>query len=487
MWFRLQFAVADSSMLIRVFEIWLSEHPNFRLIILMGKLKVILPAILLAALIVWAIPAILRAMPDRYVVRLPEPLQQMGLPEDTVAILPTVDSPSMAIELLQPSFEALTPSPISTIKSTHTTAKEVISTPDSTGNYPSNNPSSAEPTIAPSVTPSPSPTPWPLPPSARLTGFQHKFQTWNNCGPATLAMALTYFGLDTTQEETAVILKPNPEDRNVSPNEMAAYVNQQTAYKAIWRSNGSPELLRRFIANGIPVIIEIGIEPPGEFRWMGWYGHYLLVVAYDDDQEQYWVYDSWFGTSEEPLTNAHADGRALTYEELEKYWPQFLRNYIALYEPHQAELVENIIGVDIEDEKMWERALDTVKADLALEPENPFHWFNLGTTYNALEQYQDAATAFDQARSLGLPWRMLWYQFGPYDAYFQTGRYEDMLLLANVTLKDRPYFEESFYYKGLALAAMDDKKEAINQFEKALSFNPNFVAAAKALAELSGP
>jgi len=53
--------------------------------------------------------------------------------------------------------------------------------------------------------------------------------------------------------------------------------------------------VKRLVAAGFPVMIELGIEPPGEYRWLGWYGHYLLVVAYGDALQQFWVYDSWFG------------------------------------------------------------------------------------------------------------------------------------------------------------------------------------------------
>ena len=97
----------------------------------------------------------------------------------------------------------------------------------------------------------------------------------------------------------------------------------------------------------------------------------------------------------------------------------------------------------------------------------------------------EAAVAFDQARAIGLPWRMLWYQFGPYEAYYQTGRYEDIVLLANTTLQDRPYFEESFYYLGLAQAALGDDTSARANLEKARELNPNFAPAEKALAELT--
>ncbi len=439
----------------------------------MHRLKFIFPILLVTLIALWAVPAMLKAMPDRYVMRLPEPFKQIGLPDDTVPLLPTVSSPVNAVELLGETAVLQTPTLAPTAEKSQTvsetTAKTAVNPP-------------ATATSPPTVTPAPpTPTPWPLPQTARLTGFQHKFQEWNNCGPATLAMALSYFGHQVSQTETAAILKPDPEDRNVSPYEMAAYVNEQTPYTAVSRVNGSLETVRRFVANDIPVIIEIGIEPPGEFRWMGWYGHYLLVVAYDDAAEQLWVYDSWFGTSEEPLKNAHPDGRLLSYADLDTYWPHFNHSYIALYQPEQADMVKAIIGDDLDDNLMWQNTLNQVQQATTSDPANAFNWFNLGTTFNALGDYQSAATAFDQARAIGLPWRMLWYQFGPYEAYYENGRYEDVILLADTTIKDRPYFEESFYYKGLALAALGEEKAARELFEQAAAFNPNFEPAIRAI------
>jgi tetratricopeptide (TPR) repeat protein len=82
---------------------------------------------------------------------------------------------------------------------------------------------------------------------------------------------------------------------------------------------------------------------------------------------------------------------------------------------------------------------------------------------------------------------MLWYQFGPYEAYYRVGRYEDVVLLADTTLKDRPYFEESYYYLGLAQAALGDTDAARANLERAAAFNPNFAPAAQALTELNAP
>jgi tetratricopeptide (TPR) repeat protein len=451
----------------------------------MGRLKLLIPFLIILGISVWAVPAILKAMPDRYVMRLPEPLQKLGLPEDGVAILPTIASPIQANDLLLPEKPADTglagaQVPTTTPEATSSTRQnDVISKQLTTVE------STRQNTPLPTPIPSPTPTPWPLPATARLNGFQHQFQEWNNCGPATLAMALTFFDMNVSQQETATIIKPNPEDRNVSPHEMAAYVNEQTPFKSLNRANGKLETLRRFIANDIPVIIELGIEPPGEFRWLGWYGHYLLVVAYDDTEEQFWVYDSWFGTSEEPLLNAHPDGRKISYADLDTYWPHFNWNYIALYQPEQTDRVAAIVGNEMDDRVMWENLLERNKTAVAGEVDNAFYWFNLGTAYNALEKYTEAATAFDQARAIGLPWRMLWYQFGPYEAYFNTGRYDDVILLADVTLKDRPYFEESYYYKGLALEAIGDANGAKKNFELAVEFNPTYSPAADALAKMN--
>lgn len=446
-------------------------------------------ALVLTALFLWQLPVILKAVPSRYVARLPEPIQAIGVREH-VDVLPTAVHSAQAEELLQPLD---LPAQTGAENSETSTAPPTPTPPPTSGPTGDETPQEAETNApatstpegpTPTVTPAPSPTHLPAPPTARLTGIQHKFQTWNNCGPATLAMALSYYDVFRTQDQTAAVLKPDPEDRNVTPEEMASYVRNETEFEALSRTNGDLTTVRRLLSEGMPVIIELGIDPPGEYAWMEWYGHYLLLVAYDDHEETVWVYDSWFGTSDVPGENADDVGREISYKELDRYWRHFNRSYIVLYRPEQTELVAEIIGEDMDDEKMWQNAQQVVLAELNEEPENAFLWFNLGTVYNALEDYERAASAFDKARSIGLPWRMLWYQFGPYEAYYQTGRYDDVIVLADVTLQDRPYFEESYYYKALAQIELGEIDEAQENLRRAVDFNPNFQPAAEALREL---
>lgn len=448
----------------------------------------------LTAVLVWQAPALLAMVPSRYVAAYaPEPIQQLAV-GDQVAILPTAAVVADASALL-PTVAA-TPTSEPTLLSTFTP----IPTTSAAG-MPSPTPPPTFTPLPPTPTPTPSPTPLPFPPTARLDGVTHHFQEWNNCGPATLAMALSYFDVYHNQTQTAAVLKPDPEDRNVSPHEMAAYVNNETDLAALFRANGDLDILRSLLSNGVPVIIETGIDPPGTFSWMEWYGHYLLVVAYDDTAETIWVYDSWLGTTNE-LPEAvttedggqyiefgvqDGNGRTIDYATFDRYWRQFNRNYIVLFNPaEQAETVTQIIGAQVDEATMWAQALERTAAELETEPEDPFLWFNLGTIYTAQEEYGLAASAFDQARAVGLPWRMLWYQFGPYEAYYQVGRYQDVLELTNLTLDRRPYFEESYYYRGLAHEALGDTRAAEADFARAVQFNPNFAPAAEALAKIRG-
>jgi hypothetical protein len=72
---------------------------------------------------------------------------------------------------------------------------------------------------------------------------------------------------------------------------------------------------------------------------------------------------------------------------------------------------------------------------------------------------------------------MLWYQTGPYFAYFFSQRYYDTLYLADGTLQamqsDRN-LEESYYWRAMAKAALGDSAGAIADFQESLKYHPGF-------------
>ena len=326
----------------------------------------------------------------------------------------------------------------------------------------------AEPT-ATDVSPTPTPSVYlaPIQSSVVINGVEHEYQGWNNCGPTTLKMLLKYYGQNVTQKEIATFTKPDPDDKNVSPNELAAYVDT-TGMGALVRENGTLERLKLLLSNGLPVMIESGyVTPSGKEGWMG---HYKLLIGYDD--KQFTFMDSYEGPN-----------LKISFEEVDANWRAFNRLYLIVYPSAKEQVVRAIMGDEIDDTTMYTHSAARARAEIDANPKDAFAFYNLGTSLNGLMQYKEAAAAFDQARVLGLPWRMMWYQFGPYVAYLQTNRDDEVITLADATLHIVDDLEESHYYKGLALRALGRGKDARQEFETALRYNKNDQAAQQALQE----
>ncbi len=310
--------------------------------------------------------------------------------------------------------------------------------------------------------------------SARLSGFRHQRQTWNNCGPANITMALSFYGWQNDQDYADDFLKPGGrEDKNVSPSEMAAFVNEQSSIRALTRMGGTLDMLKDFIANDIPVVIETGYSPEA----YDWLGHYQTVLGYDDNSGVMWLYDSFLGAGE------NGEGISETYAYFDEHWRHFNRQFIVVYEPSREDLVRRILGDGHSDPlKAAEHALSVASDEATENPADPYAWFNIGSALVALGDYERAASAFDRAMSNELPWRFLWYQFGPYEAYYQTGRYSEVLSLVAANLSNGgEYVEETYYWQGRALAAQNDVNAAGVAFRTALRRNPRFQAAEDAL------
>ncbi len=340
----------------------------------------------------------------------------------------------------------------------------------------------ASPTDQPTPLPTSSPTPVPtntlsptptvaykqIQPSVKLTGYIHDYQGWNNCGPTTLEMYLSFFGKRIPQPQIASVLKPNPDDKNVRPDEMAAFARDQ-GFNVSVRVNGTLDRIKLFLSNGLPLVVETGFDPPQAHQ--GWMGHYRLVTGYD--AKNFITQDSYDGPNV-----------AVEFSALDSDWKAFNRTYILLYTDAQAPLVRALLGTDTDDAAMYAAAVTRARGELATNPKDAFAAFNLGSSLLAQQQYEQAAAAYDQARLLGLPWRMLWYQFGPYQAYLQVGRYQEVVALANATLAPAPELEESHYYKALALEKLGQAAQARAELALAVHYNKNYADAQHELTKL---
>jgi hypothetical protein len=310
----------------------------------------------------------------------------------------------------------------------------------------------------------------PLPSSAFMYGFRWERQDWNNCGPTNITMALSHFGWQEDADYAASFIRPQAEDKNVSPGELVNFVNTQTGVRAITRIGGDMQLLKTLIANNFPIVIETTFTPEG----YDWIGHYQTVVGYDDATRNFYVYDSYLGAGT-------GSGIPEPYDQFDADWQAFNRVFIVLYEIGREQELITLLGERADLTRAAELALEVARQEAQADPTNAFAWFNIGTAYTKLGEYEQAAAAFDEAARRQLPFRMLWYQFGPFEAYLNVGRYDDVMALVQNNLTNAGgYVEETYYWQGRVYEAQNQLTQAAASYQRALAQNPQYTAAAEA-------
>lgn len=328
----------------------------------------------------------------------------------------------------------------------------------------------------------------PVPVLVNLDGTTYFSQhnRWNYCGPANLAMQLSFWGWEGTHDDVARVVKTFNKDKNVMPYELAEYAREQAGLGAIVRVGGNIELLKRLIANGFPVVVEKGPRFRDINYRVTWMGHYQTLTGYNDHKAVFIAQDSYIQPDyEQP------------YEELIQQWRSFNYTYIVVYPQHLQNDVLNLLGRDASEAENYKAAAELAASEIyKLEGVDQFFaWYNYGTNLAYLRDYNGAANAYDQAFALYddlpsdpaiVPYRILWYQTGPYLAYFYTGRYQDVIELATnnsieMVRDDEPALEESYYWRGKARIAIGDREGAIEDFMTCLQYHVDFEPCVEAL------
>lgn len=406
-----------------------------------GRIILLLIAALVAGLLIYQIPAVNR----RLYWRVDIALTYLRGVINPVEAVPTPEVIAQATSI------AVTPSP--TIVPTGTATLTMVSTE------------------LPTVTPLPTATP--LPEQVELEAKGWEQQDWNNCGPAALSGYLHYYGWEGDQFSISNKIKPVRQDRNVNMEELAHYARNFAGWlQTQYRVGGDMELLKQFVAVEIPVLIEASFFFTGEY-WPNddlWAAHYLLVTGYDEAAGTFTVQDTYRGPN-----------RKLSYATVDEYWQPFNRLYMLIYLPHQEETVKEILGSAWDEYLNRQQALEMAEAEIAADPENTFAWFNKGTNLLYFERYEEAAQAYDEARNIGLPQRMLRYQFGPFFAYFHSGRNDDLLTLTGYALQRTPNSEEALLWHGWGLYRQGNINGAVADFNAALEANRLYTDAQYAL------
>jgi hypothetical protein len=381
--------------------------------------------------------------------------------------------------------------------------------------------STTGPTATITLTPTPLPTEMatatptitstPVPSSVILSNvpFVDQMGRYNYCGPSNLTMALEYWGwkgdpgsVYAPRDQVGTVIKPgvgdlnlnfidrSQSDVNVMPIEMVDFVNEQTTYKALFRYGGDLDLLKRLIAAGFPVITEKGIyEPLLPENTVQWGGHYALTSGYDDAQKYFTWQDSYL-----PLPTSVGRDTKTSYDEYLSGWRSFNYVFIIVYPAERETQLDQVLGPWAD--KYWaaQHALDIANQEIESQTLTGndlfFSMFNKVTSLVELQNpdYGPAAAAYDQANAYfndtlsvsndkPLPYRIMWYETAPYKAYYNTGRYQDVVNLADANLKRiqaTRSLEESWYWLARAEYALGAADKAYDYMRQALYFHPNF-------------
>ena len=347
---------------------------------------------------------------------------------------------------------------------------------------PTHTPSPASPTAL--ITPTsaivetpipPTPTLAPPPAQALLNSPPYEKQDMNNCGPAALSMMLHSFGWSGEQHDISDVVKPIRGDRNVNPDELAYWVRNYAGWLRIeYRVGGDLETLKRLIAAAYPVIIEgttsLNLDDTGWPDDDLWAAHYLLLTGYDDATQTFIAQDPYKGPD-----------KSVPYEQLESEWKPFNYLYIVVYLPEQEQEIRTLLASNWDPDVNRQNALTIAQAATVEDPTDAFAWFNLGSNLVYFERYDEANTAYDKARELGLPQRMFRYQFGPFIANFQANRNDDLLALTAYALQRTEMSEETWLWHGWALYRQGNTNGAVENWRKALSVHPGYEDALYAL------
>ena len=321
--------------------------------------------------------------------------------------------------------------------------------------------------------------PVPLAYSIEGGAYFSQHNRWNYCGPANIAMALSYWGWEGTHDDAAKGLRTFSKDKNVMPYEMADYAREQAGMGAVVRVGGDLDTLKRLIAAGFPVVVEKGPHFRDIHYQFTWMGHYQTLTGYNDQDEYFIAQDSYI----EP---DYHQPYALFIDE----WRSFNYLYLVVYPTEKENDVLNLLGKDVEETRNYQNALKKAQDELyqTTGVDQFFALFNYGTNLVNLRDYSGAAKAYDQAfliydalpedQSIR-PYRILWYQTGPYFAYYYTGRYMDVIEKATknsieMVRDDLPALEESYYWRGMAKIAIGDQDGGVEDFLTCLEYHRDF-------------
>ncbi len=257
-------------------------------------------------------------------------------------------------------------------------------------------PDSGAPPAAASPRPSPTAVPTvqlaTLPPAKRIGPLIFISQTLNNCGPASIAEILNYFGTRRSQAEVAAVLRPDLPTYGMSLYGVPFYA-ESVGMRAAGGIAGTDELIKAFVANGLPVIVADQVSLTDATR------HFRPIDGYDDQE-------GWFIGSDPYLGPNHK----IAYADFDDLWRISTNRWVVIYPPDKQDLVDAILARYWSREKAVQAGLERANQRMAQQPRLPWTWLELADLQIDMGDLKSAGENIQKGSALGLPFEAHWLQ-----------------------------------------------------------------------------
>jgi predicted double-glycine peptidase len=151
-------------------------------------------------------------------------------------------------------------------------------------------------------------------------------QTWNNCGPASVAEVLAYWGVMRAQWQVQSVIRADGNPRGTSPYGVPAYM-RTLGLRALLGIAGNEGLVKLLVANGFPVIVSQYVSLADHV------GHYRPIQAYDNATRTFTSSDPYLG-----------QGHVIGYAEFDAIWKSTNRRFIVLYPTAKTSLLRRVLA-----------------------------------------------------------------------------------------------------------------------------------------------
>lgn len=199
-------------------------------------------------------------------------------------------------------------------------------------------------------------------------------QTWNNCGPASVAEVLAYWGIARTQSQAQAALRVDGPEAGMTPYGIPAYA-RSLGLRSRVGVGGTAMVIKALVAAGFPVVVHqvVSMTDP--------VGHWRPIEAFDDTQRVFTSSDPYLGP-----------GHIISYADFATMWATRGNAFFVLYPAsRQTALDDAVVAAG------WNRKAAYAR-DLALLRSGRLDASPAGTPVSASAGYRYLGLAWDAAQ-----------------------------------------------------------------------------------------